>query len=118
MEVKELQEKLLSLSGYLEGLKQLQKETEKAIHKTERDIRRACKHNEGMQYVVGTEPSYDPDDCSTRYHCQFCDVCQTLFVIKEFGYCEQPKQPNHQTVGLNGLFSSFFVDRTSMREDR
>lgn len=119
MEVEELLTKLENLKGYLEGLKKIEVETEKAIHKTERDIRKVCKHDNEMEYVVGTEPSYDPDEGSQRFHCEFCGVCDTLFVISEFKYMEEPRQQKYSTVGLNNwLHYSFFVDRITMRKDK
>ena len=117
MEVKELQNKLKDLKGYLSGLKEVQNETEKAISKVERDIRKTCKHLEDMEYVVGTQPSYNQDDGCSLFHCKFCNICKTLFVIREFKYMEKPLKSKYQTIRLeNSLFDSFFTDRITMRE--
>jgi len=115
MEVVDLQEKITGLKGYISGLKQIINAAEKTITTAEIQIMRICKHEVGMQYVVGYESPMDPEDGAEQFHCEYCGVCNVLFVIEPFGYYGKPRQTEYKTVGLNGgLLAPYFIDRKTM----
>ena len=115
MEVVDLQEKITGLKGYISGLKQIINAAEKTITTAEIQIMRICKHEVGMQYVVGYESPMYPEDGAEQFHCEYCGVCNVLFVIEPFGYYGKPRQTEYKTVGLNGgLLAPYFIDRKTM----
>ena len=115
MKVVELQEKINGLKNYISGLKQIISAAERTITTTEIQIMRICKHESGMEYVVGLESAWDPDDGAEQFHCEYCGVCNVLFVIESFGYYGKPRQAEYRTVGLNGgLLAPYFIDRKTM----
>jgi len=117
--VKELQDKKKNLEKYLKNLKCIEDKTDKAIRDTKWDIRKACSHSD-MSYAVGFTQNYDYDRTCERYHCKYCGVCETLFVIKAFGYYDKPKEEwsSQRDIDLSDFMYPFFIDRKTMSEDK
>ena len=115
MNVDELHKKIDGLKNYISGLKQIIRIAEREITDSEIDITRVCKHEVGMEYVVGYESPMDPEDGAEPFHCKYCSACNVLFVIEPFGYYGKPWQTKYWTVGLNGgLLAPYFIDRKTM----
>lgn len=117
--VRELKDRLKNLGIYVNGLTHVKKLAEDAIRDTKWSIRKVCQHSD-MSYAVGFTQNYDYDRTSERYHCKYCGVCETLFVIKAFGYCEKPKEEwsSQRDIDLSDFMYPFFIDRKTMCEDK
>lgn len=119
MSVKVFKDKKKNLEIYLKGLKHIQSKVETAIRDSKWDIRKACAHT-NLSYAVGYEQAYDYERSHDRFHCEYCDECETLFVIKAFGFLENPKEEwsSQRDIDLSDFMYPFFIDRISKREDK
>ncbi len=112
MEIIKLQEKINGLRNYISGLKKIIAAAERTITAIEVQIMRTCKHEFGMQYVVGI--NYEAE----KFHCKYCSECNVLFITESFGYFDKPRQDEYKTMGIGGLATSYFIDYKTMRSGK
>lgn len=117
MTKEELKIKIKNLEGYNQTLVLFQKKIEQVIHKTEMEIRRVCNH-EILKYCVASRNGFNYDD-DRDYHCQYCEDCETLFVIRKFKFLEKEIEEPYRRLDLDSNLyfnAKVYVDWKSKRD--